>query len=182
MGREGARTVPHAGRKCERGVSRADAGIRVEHGAGSLTYCSAKMWGNRRPRHRMPGRVDGRALLTQSRGDAKAHPDMGCRGMADGKEREMAARERKERRDGAQAPRHGMSGALPWPVVGSERFKKYCSHSAEGKQGGLFGFWLPPSPRLWRTSRFGSVTGRCGHAPSPKPRQNPKIPAPNGHT
>src|ERR1700684_4395222 len=36
---------------------------------------------------------------------------------------------------------------------------------------GLFGFWL----------RFGSVTGRCGHAPSPKPRQNPKILAPNGH-
>ena len=36
-------------------------------------------------------------------------------------------------------------------------------------ESGLFGFWL----------RFGSVTGRFGHAPSPKPRQNPKILAPH---
>jgi hypothetical protein len=36
---------------------------------------------------------------------------------------------------------------------------------------GLFGFWL----------RFGSVAGRSGHAPSPKPRQNPKILAQNGY-
>jgi hypothetical protein len=36
---------------------------------------------------------------------------------------------------------------------------------------GLFGFWL----------RFRSVTGHCGHAPSLKPRQKPKILAPHGH-
>jgi hypothetical protein len=42
---------------------------------------------------------------------------------------------------------------------------------------GLFGFWLPPSPRLRRTGRFGSVTGLFKPAPSPKPRQKPKIPA-----
>jgi hypothetical protein len=45
--------------------------------------------------------------------------------------------------------------------------------------------------RLWRDKgrewhfkrwlRFGSVTGLCKPAPSPKPRQNPKIPAPKGH-
>src|SRR6185437_11453682 len=40
---------------------------------------------------------------------------------------------------------------------------------------GLFGFWLPPSPRLRRTGRFGSVTGFFKPAPSPKPRQKPKI-------
>jgi hypothetical protein len=32
-------------------------------------------------------------------------------------------------------------------------------------ESGLFEFWL----------RFSSATGRCGHAPSPKPRQNSKI-------
>ena len=54
-----------------------------------------------------------------------------------------------------------------------ERFKKYCSHSAEDKRGsGPFGLSL----------RFGSVTGHCGHAPSPKLRQNPKSLAPNGHS
>ena len=37
---------------------------------------------------------------------------------------------------------------------------------------GLFGFWL----------RFGSVTGFYKPAPSPKPRQNPKILAPNGYS
>jgi hypothetical protein len=36
---------------------------------------------------------------------------------------------------------------------------------------GLFRFWL----------RFGSVTGRCGHAPSTKPRQNQTILVFNGH-
>ena len=51
---------------------------------------------------------------------------------------------------------------------------------------GLFGFWLPPSPirrrsnamagqGLRRTGRFGSVTGFLEPAPSPKPRQKPKI-------
>jgi hypothetical protein len=40
------------------------------------------------------------------------------------------------------------------------------------KQSGLFGFWL----------RFGSVTGFFKPAPSPKPRQNPKILAPNGYS
>ena len=75
-----------------------------------------------------------------------------------------------------------------------ERFKKYCGQSVGREKGsGLFGFWL----------RFGSVTGHCGHAPSPKrglPKpatsqfpqkrrtlrdpwcQNPKILAPTGHT
>src|SRR6185437_15012609 len=56
---------------------------------------------------------------------------------------------------------------------GLEHFQKYCSHSVckEGG-GGLFGFWL----------RFGSVTGFLKPAPSPKPRQNPKILAPNGYS
>src|SRR5450756_2050346 len=54
-----------------------------------------------------------------------------------------------------------------------ERLKKNCSHLA-GKEGGggLFGFWL----------RFGSVTGLFKPAPSPKPRQTPKILAPNGYS
>jgi hypothetical protein len=38
-------------------------------------------------------------------------------------------------------------------------------------EGGLFEFWL----------RFGSVTGFIKPAPSPKPRQNSKILAPNGY-
>src|SRR6185312_13295414 len=37
------------------------------------------------------------------------------------------------------------------------------------RESGLFGFWL----------RFGSVTGFLKPAPSPKPRQKPKILAPN---
>jgi hypothetical protein len=41
--------------------------------------------------------------------------------------------------------------------------------------GGLFDFWLQPSPRLRRTGRFGSVTGFFKPAPSPKPRQKSKI-------
>jgi hypothetical protein len=54
-----------------------------------------------------------------------------------------------------------------------ERFKKNCGRSVGKEKGsGLFGFWR----------RFASVTGRCGHAPSAKPRQNPKILAPNGHS
>jgi hypothetical protein len=46
-------------------------------------------------------------------------------------------------------------------------------------------FANPPSLKLWRdkgygeTSRFGSVTGFGKPAPSPKPRQKPKILAPN---
>jgi hypothetical protein len=35
-----------------------------------------------------------------------------------------------------------------------ERFKKFYGHSKNKRESGLFGFWL----------RFGSVTGRCGHA------------------
>jgi hypothetical protein len=51
-----------------------------------------------------------------------------------------------------------------------ERFKKYCSQfGKEKRESGLFGFWL----------RFGSVTGFCKPAPSPKPRQKTKILAPN---
>src|SRR5579872_2335994 len=38
-------------------------------------------------------------------------------------------------------------------------------------RGGLFGFRLPPTPRLRWTGRFGSVTGFLEPAPSPKPRQ-----------
>src|SRR6202050_5965047 len=53
-----------------------------------------------------------------------------------------------------------------------ERLKKYCGRLEMKRGSGLFGFWL----------RFGSVTGHCGHAPAPKPRQNPKILAPNGHS
>jgi len=54
-----------------------------------------------------------------------------------------------------------------------EHFQKYCSHSVlERTKSGLFGFWL----------RFGSVTGFFKPAPSPKPRQNPKILAPNGYS
>ena len=52
-----------------------------------------------------------------------------------------------------------------------ERLKKFCGRLAGGGRGGLFEFWL----------RFDSVAGHCGHAPSPKPRQNPKILAPNGY-
>ena len=55
---------------------------------------------------------------------------------------------------------------------GLEHFQKYCSHSAKTKGGGLFEFWL----------RFGSVTGLFKPAPSPKPRQNSKILAPNGYS
>jgi hypothetical protein len=53
-----------------------------------------------------------------------------------------------------------------------EHFQKSYSRLVLGKrEGGLFGFWL----------RFGSVTGLFKPAPSPKPRQNPKILAPNGY-
>jgi hypothetical protein len=52
-----------------------------------------------------------------------------------------------------------------------ERLKKFCSRLRASRESGLFEFWL----------RFGSVAGHCGHAPSPKPRQNSKILASNGH-
>jgi predicted nuclease of predicted toxin-antitoxin system len=52
-----------------------------------------------------------------------------------------------------------------------ERLKKFCSRLGRGRESGLFEFWR----------RFGSVAGRCGHAPSPKPSQNSKILAPNGY-
>lgn len=47
-----------------------------------------------------------------------------------------------------------------------EHFHKSCSNaSKDPMDSGLFGFWL----------RFGSVTGFFKPAPSPKPRQKPKI-------
>jgi hypothetical protein len=53
-----------------------------------------------------------------------------------------------------------------------ERLKKYCSHPAEWKTAAVF-------------LGFGFVSaqsqGCFEPAPSPKPRQNPKILAPNGH-
>jgi len=52
-----------------------------------------------------------------------------------------------------------------------EHLKKFCSHPVRPSGSGLFGFWL----------RFRSVTGRCGHAPSLKPCQKPKILAPHGY-
>ena len=53
-----------------------------------------------------------------------------------------------------------------------ERLKKYCSHPVRPSGSVPFGFWL----------RFRSVTGRCGHAPSLKPGQKPKILAPSGYS
>ena len=52
----------------------------------------------------------------------------------------------------------------PWELS-LERFKKSRSHPVKKKVSGLFGVWL----------RFGSVTGFFEPAPSPKPRQNPKM-------
>jgi hypothetical protein len=52
-----------------------------------------------------------------------------------------------------------------------ERIKKFCSRLRASRESGLFEFCL----------RFGSVAGRIGHAPSPKPRQNSKILASNGY-
>src|SRR6202789_14511 len=53
-----------------------------------------------------------------------------------------------------------------------EHFQKNSSHAVGGqRKSGLFEFWL----------RFGSVTGLFKPAPSPKPRQNSKILAPNGY-
>jgi hypothetical protein len=46
-----------------------------------------------------------------------------------------------------------------------EHFHQNCSDELEITNSGLFGFWR----------RFGSVTGFCKPAPSPKPRQKPKI-------
>jgi len=52
-----------------------------------------------------------------------------------------------------------------------EPLKKFCGHLKLWRESGLFEFWR----------RFGSVAGRLGHARSPKPRQNSKILASNGH-
>jgi hypothetical protein len=52
-----------------------------------------------------------------------------------------------------------------------EHFHKSCSDELKMDDSGLFGFWL----------RFGSVTGFIKPAPSPKPRQNPKILAAHRH-
>jgi len=55
-----------------------------------------------------------------------------------------------------------------------ERSQKYQGRAEKNYQPGgrnesdPFGLWL----------RFNSVTGRCGHAPSLKPRQSPKVFAP----
>src|ERR1700751_3884595 len=46
-----------------------------------------------------------------------------------------------------------------------EHFHQSCSDELKSADSGLFGFWL----------RFGSVTGFFKPAPSPKPRQKPKI-------
>jgi hypothetical protein len=57
-----------------------------------------------------------------------------------------------------------------------ERFKKYCSHSGKDVEAAvflIFGFRLRQG--YGGTSRFGSVTGFIKRAPSPKPRQKPKI-------
>jgi hypothetical protein len=56
-----------------------------------------------------------------------------------------------------------------------EHFHQSCSDELDLGGSGLFGFWLPPSPRLRRTGRLSSVAGFCKPAPSPKPRQKPKI-------
>jgi hypothetical protein len=52
-----------------------------------------------------------------------------------------------------------------------EHFHQSCSDEGKRKDSGLFGFWL----------RFGSVTGFIKPAPSPKPRQKPKILAAHRH-
>jgi len=71
------------------------------------------------------------------------------------------------------------NSSLHCPAIGNfflrgvlERFKKYCSHSVEIRE--KRSFWVLASFRLsYRVFK---------PAPSPKPRQNPKILAPNGHT
>ncbi len=50
-----------------------------------------------------------------------------------------------------------------------EPLKKFCGHLNLKRESGLFEFW-----RRW------PVAGHCGHALSPKPRQNSKILASNG--
>src|SRR5580698_836328 len=52
-----------------------------------------------------------------------------------------------------------------------EPLKKFRGHLRPSRESGLFDSWR----------RFGSVAGRCRPAPSPKPRQDSKILAPNGH-
>jgi hypothetical protein len=51
------------------------------------------------------------------------------------------------------------------PIRFSEHFQQGCSDETKTAKSGLFGFWL----------RFGLVTGFFKPAPSPKPRQKPKI-------
>src|SRR5579871_6437180 len=63
--------------------------------------------------------------------------------------------------------------AALWRVAAMlEPFHKFCSHAVHPSGSGLFGFCL----------RFRSVTGHCGHAPSLKSCQKPKILAPHGYT
>ncbi|HEX3988087.1 MAG TPA: peptidylprolyl isomerase [Verrucomicrobiae bacterium] len=52
-----------------------------------------------------------------------------------------------------------------------EQLNKFCGYLNLTRESGLFEFWR----------RFGSVAGLCGPSPSPKPCQNSKILASNGH-
>jgi hypothetical protein len=69
------------------------------------------------------------------------------------------------------------AGRKPTPTNGKqptavflEHFHKFCSVRLRPlRDSGVFGFWR----------RFGSVTGVCNHAPSPKPCQKPKTLAPH---
>ena len=63
-----------------------------------------------------------------------------------------------------------LEGGKTWLV--QSIFKKTAAIRVKRKQSGLFRSWL----------RFGSVTGFFKPAPSPTPRQNPKILAPNGYS
>jgi hypothetical protein len=74
----------------------------------------------------------------------------------------------------AKTPRRkGASEFLSEASLWLEHLKKYYSHAVKRNERAVFfAFWL----------RFGSVTGLCRHAPSPKPRQNAKIPAPHGYS
>ena len=57
------------------------------------------------------------------------------------------------------------STKLRMAALGLKHLQKLCSARLWPLRGsGVFGFWR----------RFGSVTGRCGPAPSPKPCQKPK--------
>ena len=76
--------------------------------------------------------------------------------------------------------------------AGLKRLKKYCSHPVRPSGSGPFGFWLRfrsvwlPKPcesgaHIKRALRA-KQSGRCGHAPSLKPGQKPKILAPSGYS